>query len=586
MKKWIPGIALSILPIIFLPLTQDFYDTNKWMWLVLGATIILFLTGISFFRNGTKHISISYGTLAFGALSLPAITSLVAASTNKIEALLHPLGLVTFLALMILVTATTSKTILTRGLYLSATILNLIAIYQFFSMGSIMFPRLAYLSDALWTPSGATTSTIAVSVITLILLIPDITRAIKKSSDHTPLALLILALLVIVAGTSLTIWQFIPKLAGDFLPISVAWPVMLEVFKNGKTAVFGVGVENFVSAYTIGKPISILTTPLWNIRFAASNNFFFHLATVYGSIGLIASLLFAYILLRATKNPAVIILLLFPPTLTVLTVAAILFSLSGAVHQKYITSPPIRYAAGIFLLFFSVGMFYGSVRFYAGELYFFQALAAAEKNQGTSTYNFLGHAIQTNTYMSRYHIAFGQVNLSLANSLATKATEADRSLMSQLVQQGISEAKAAVTISPQNINAWENLGSSYQAVIPIATGSDAWAETAYQKALSIDPTNPALLVNLGGVLVHEKKYDDAVQIFLQAIQLKSDYANAYYNLANVYTLQGNREKARAELIKTMNLVTESSSDYVKVKNELYGLTQATVSGQTQLTLPQ
>jgi predicted Zn-dependent protease len=155
-----------------------------------------------------------------------------------------------------------------------------------------------------------------------------------------------------------------------------------------------------------------------------------------------------------------------------------------------------------------------------------------------------------------------------------------------LVQQAISEAKVAVTLSPQNIAAWENLGATYQAIMPVAQGSDTWAAASYQKALAIDPTNPLLWVNLGSVLVHQKKYDDAIVAFDRATSLRSDYANAYYNLANAYKLKGDAISATGALTKAMELVAPGSSDYAKVKNELDGVPSATVSGTSQLTLPQ
>jgi hypothetical protein len=37
-------IALLLLPLFFLPITQDFYTTNKWMLLLLGTIILLIQT--------------------------------------------------------------------------------------------------------------------------------------------------------------------------------------------------------------------------------------------------------------------------------------------------------------------------------------------------------------------------------------------------------------------------------------------------------------------------------------------------------------------------------------------------------------
>ena len=616
--RWVTIVILGLTPLIFVPLTQDFYDATKLSLLIAGSSIILLLTGISLVQPHSRlHITLSSGFIAFGALSLASLISLGIASADKVEALVNPLGAATLLSLTILVVAASActakeKGVLSWAFYLSITALNLIAIYQFFGMGKIMFPSLSFLQDNLWTPTGTTAATVAVSLLALTVLIPDTLTTLRKQAQEAKATLLILALLVIVAGTTLSLWQFIPKISSSLMPVGTAWTVTLETLKSAKAAVVGTGAENFVSAYTSGKPASLMNTPLWNVRFSTSADLFLHMATVYGLLGLLASLVFTYVCIKhlrasvMTCGVAVLTLFLFPPTLTLLAAFALLFALfqKEEVPIKTTTVPFARYAAAVILLLTSLLGFYGVVKYYVGERYYFQALTEAQRNEGTSTYNSLVRAIRTNTSISRYHITLSQVSLSLANALATETltsasatssatTDSNRQLISQLIQQSIAEAKVAATLNTQSIAAWENLGNTYQTVMSVASGSDAWAAASYQKALSLDPTNPVLMVNLGGVLVHQKKYDEAITVFNQAILLKPDFANAYYNLANAYELKGDTLDAKSALTKTMTLVPPGSSDYVRVKNDLNSLegkfiqnAQAPSSGSSTLTLPQ
>jgi len=522
MIKWITTIAFAVTPIFFLPFTQDYYDTNKWMMLVGAASLVLL-----------RPLAVTSGTLAFGALSLSALISFFFASTNKVEALVHPLGLITFLALTILSTVPISKTMLRRGLYLSTAILNLIAIYQFFGMGN----------NPLWTPSGTTTTTIAISLLTLTLLISDVFQTFKKSTGQTLASLFVLALFIITTGTVLTVWLCIPKLSGNSMPLSAAWDAM-------HPSLAGAGVENFVSTYG-------------NVRFTTSNNFFFHMASVYGIIGLVASLIFAFLLVRS--YPMAILLFFFPPTLTILVSMAIAFTISSSkpIHIPF-TPTVVRYTGRLLFIIISVVLLYGSGRYYAGEYYYAQSLRAAQKNEGTKTYNILLKAIKLNKFITRYHTTLSQFSISLAGN-------AEQKLKGQLVQQGIAEAKIAVALNPKSIPAWENLATIYQTIMTIAPGSDQWAAAAYQKALSLDPDNPVFMVNLGSVLVFEKKYDEAIQLFRRATAVKPDYANAYYNLASAYTRKGDTINARLALEQTLRLVPRESSDYVKAKYELDAL---------------
>jgi tetratricopeptide (TPR) repeat protein len=53
--------------------------------------------------------------------------------------------------------------------------------------------------------------------------------------------------------------------------------------------------------------------------------------------------------------------------------------------------------------------------------------------------------------------------------------------------------------------------------------------------LQIKPKNGEICNNLGVVYFKQKQYDKALDQFQTAIRLKPDFADAYYNLAIVYT---------------------------------------------------
>jgi hypothetical protein len=60
---------------------------------------------------------------------------------------------------------------------------------------------------------------------------------------------------------------------------------MLEILKNPKQAIFGVGADNFLYAFAIGRPASLNMTPIWSTRFTTNTNLFFHIITIYGLLG-------------------------------------------------------------------------------------------------------------------------------------------------------------------------------------------------------------------------------------------------------------------------------------------------------------
>ena len=63
----------------------------------------------------------------------------------------------------------------------------------------------------------------------------------------------------------------------------------------------------------------------------------------------------------------------------------------------------------------------------------------------------------------------------------------------------------ATRVEPGNVKAWSNLGVAYD-----AAGNAVLAEASYRKALELDSTNEATLINLTSNLIGQKKTDDAI----------------------------------------------------------------------------
>ncbi len=581
MAKKISIVVLGLTPLFFLPVTQNFYDTNKWILLGIGGLLVLIFWAITLFRvKMPLRAAFPWGSLGFAALTIASFIGLIAASTNKIEAILSPLGPITFLALTILILTASSMTkqdkVYVRWfLYGIIGLLGLIALYQFLGI--------RYFSDPLWTPTGSVTTTIVLFFITLSLLIPDIIASFKKREEHGTTAFLIISCIIIGVGTGITLFQFIPKIP-SLLPFDAGMIVASQIFKNPTAAAVGIGTENFVAAFTAARPASFNTGPLAAVTFTTNADFFLHILTVYGLTGLAAALVLAGSLVTGNKKDWLFFtkciclasLLFIPPTIPLLAVIAIILILAeGEKNPKSFAVRPswIRIPAGALLILASLASFYFLARAYAAELYFFQSLQALAAHDGTKTYNQQIQAIRTNTFLSRYHVSYSQTSLELANSIAgsDSKSDQDRQLVGQLLQQSVNEAKIAVTLNQQNITAWENLGFTYQNIIPVASEAANWALTAYGSAIKLDPSNPNLFLNIGSVFIAQKQYDDAIAMFIRAIQLNPSYANAYYNLANAYKLKGDTVNQGKVLTDTLKLVAPESSDYAKIKNELDAL---------------
>lgn len=69
------------------------------------------------------------------------------------------------------------------------------------------------------------------------------------------------------------------------------------------------------------------------------------------------------------------------------------------------------------------------------------------------------------------------------------------------------------------------------------------AEETLTKAIKYDKYNFEAYYYRGCAKVNAMKYQDAIEDFLKAVELKPDYADAYFNLGRTYILLNNEEKA-------------------------------------------
>jgi len=599
-KKWYDRFMnllflAPVLLIAFIPLFTDFYDTGRWILLCIATGVVLVGEIIRIIKT-KKFIVPSLYTTAYIGLSVAAIASTLIVSTNKIEALTNPLGPITFLCLLFIVWLASGegKKVAIQiqwALTVTIAVLGLIIIYQQFSITALLFPQATYLASNLWNPTGTPTSAILLFLIGIPIAISVVRDAFKKQQDRNS-AIGIISILLMAVGCGITIWRYAPSLASTYLPLGTGWTVLLETYKHGLAAFFGVGAENFLSAYTLGKPAVINTTPLWNTVFLTNSSFFLHLATVYGVFGIGAYVWWVISMikimptswdLRVAWGIAIVGTLLLPPSLPFFMAITVL---TACLQKESTTWKLTTLGSVVTIVILTILIAVSSIflyRFIMGEYWFNQSLQAAqtEKN-GTKAYNTAIYAIKSNPLMSRYHMSFSQINLMLANALIanTKASQVtpdialtpdDQQLISTLVTQAIKEGKNGAALAPINVYAWTNLAGIYQNLVGSATDAQTWTVAVYQKAITLDPTNPVLRLDLGAMYVSTKEYDNAIQQFVASTALKPDYINGYYNLANAWKLKGNNAQALSALTQLQTLLSKDSNEYQTVTAEMQEL---------------
>ncbi len=586
LERGILGLVF-FLPFFFLPLTTEFYDFNKFIFLSFYLLILMVVWAFRAFQKQEIYLTRS-------PLDLPVILILLVyalahflVSTNKVEAFIMPGGTGMILALTVLYFLV-KETSLSKGISLalvgSASLLSFVAIYQFIGVGETLIPEKSFfefMRTTTWTPAGNPLSLAIFLVLVLSFYLPQFWQEWEKKPP-----LEYFALLLILCGLGVTSYELLTSAKPLFLPFSAGWFVAVEALK--RFPFLGVGLDNYLAAFTAGRPIFLNSTNLWNIRFGLSSNHYFYILTTTGLLGLFAWFFLILRTVRLTKNkylvflPLFVSFLLFFLTPAVFLLFFVLYLFLGLLANqtvmtevKFASKTATQILLTVIILLAAVG-FYGLGRFWLADYSFRQSLSALAQNRGTDAYNLQIKAINLNPQSETYRLTYSQTNLALANALSTNAkagglTDQDRQNISGLVQQAIQEAKVAVNLGPNRVNNWENLTNIYQSLINAAQGADQWTLAAYNQTIALDPTNPLLRLNLGSLFFSAKNYDEAIRQFNLSISLKPDFANAYYNLAAALKETGKIKEAVAAMERVLGLVEPNSNDYRKAKKELEDL---------------
>lgn len=591
---WLISLLIGLTPILFLPLTQDYYETNKWLLLILVALVLFAIRVIQVFGEKTIRGSMLPAFLGFGAISIASLITTLLSSTNAAEAIAAPYGPAVWIALSIIVFIGGSVVdekrarLLQWVLTASAAIVSVVSVYQYFGVFAVWFPSLSILSDRLWTPVGSSMGFVGLVFIAIPVALQQFIRSLRLRDDIGMTASAIVAV-CLLSAISLTFLQIIPRYSEAMLSLADGWTITASGLRNMRTALVGFGAENFLFAFTTGRPAALNATPLWNIRFLTNASTLLHIVSVYGLIGLAAGIM----LLRAivtspihmsTRAVAMIVLLFLPPSTTVLVATAAVLMVDNANRREWIYRIPaswqwVRYlflATASILIFISL---YALARFAIGEFSFYQALNLRISGDGTGSYKRSIAAIQANPYMARYHTQLADTSLAIASAITAQTTDpgtgaprtlsdTDRDTATSLIQQAIRESKLGIKYAANSVIAWERLAQVYQNLIGVAQNSHQWAITGYQKAIQLDPTNPFMRLRLGSVHFTIGDFAKASEYFTQAVSLKPDYANAHYNLGNSLRQERKHLPAAIAFKQTLALINPGASDHDRIVTEL------------------
>ncbi len=404
------------------------------------------------------------------------------------------------------------------------------------------------------------------------------------------------------------------------LPVKESWIVAAASIQD--YPLLATGPSTFGLNFSKYRPLSLNGSTLWSVRFDKPFNELFNVIATLGVIGLVAFLLFGGKTLKLAIHNykskeqsgvanilaigVILILVSYIGTYaTVLNTFLLFFFIAlmsaadinliqnqatgeivelsfasfagatttigntGAIKREYaniIAITPLTLVTIIGIYFFA--------RTYLGEFFMRKAIVAATNNQAIQAYDLQGKAVNFNPRRSNYHSSYAQTNLAIANAMAANPnlTDQDKQTIQTLVAQSIRSTRVATeVVSPSSVVDWETRGLIYRSLINVADNASDWAIAAYNTAIQLEPSNPALRIDLGGVYFVAGDFLSAANMFRQAATLKPDYANAHYNFAQALVNMKDFENAKRELETVKGLVPADSADYKLVEQQIAAL---------------
>ena len=141
-----------------------------------------------------------------------------------------------------------------------------------------------------------------------------------------------------------------------------------------------------------------------------------------------------------------------------------------------------------------------------------------------------------------------------------------RLIQNQNFDEAITHLIELLKIEDKNWNAWYLLGQVYRYLGNLEKSVDC-----HKIAIKLNPDNPPVLLALGISYQLNKKYNEAIEKFEQAIKLDDTYIHAYNSLALSYKRINNLDKSQKIYTDGMNATAKKffiSAENIK-SNKIY-----------------
>lgn len=598
----ISGVIL--LPLVFWPSLLSSFETPKILIVSAFALLTLLVCSLKTAVRGSLNFKTTNFDLPVILLALVYLVSALVETPNKLNAFYLPgTALIIVLGAVLFHLAANLFSEHKKALAVSIFVSGIITSVASLIIASGALTKISQLPPYLKNPLFSLLGGKLPEAIFLVSILPLGIALLAESKDVVNKIFWGVCLGVVILSGSLSVYNMLPKKAGalSLLSFKTSWAVSVDTLKD--SPFLGAGPGNYITAYNKFRPVSANSSYDWAIKYSTSRSF---LLTNLAETGIAGFAIFIFLLYQIYKlagkylseklpsspletgviaSIAILVLsfIFFPFYLTAFLTFFLLLSIISSKHEvninlktlndsKIASRLPAIFLSAILIALISVVSFIGGKTTLA-EYNYAKALVALNNNDGKLAYETIIKAINLSPKNDTYHISLSQMDMALASGIAQKKNlaDADKTTVTQLIQEAISEAKNGVSLNPQRSGNWGNLAAIYQSIMPFAQGADNYAIQSYTQAIALDPISPNLRISLGGIYYALGRYDEAISAFQLATLAKPDLANAHYNLSAAYREKGDLDKAITEMNTVLTLVAKDSADYNLAKAELDSL---------------
>lgn len=620
------GILFTTFPLFFLTITSDAFGLPK--QILLGGITLVTLLLWSVKMVVAKHIKVRKTPF-----DLPVVLFFVAAAlstffaVNKFDSAISLVTLlfavVAYFIVVNCVRGAQSVLFLISGLVFGASLLAVNTTLSYFKIYVLPF---SYAKAGNFTPAGSYLD----QAMVLLLVLPIaayLARGLMRMKTASELrateVVFGLATLVLAVGLAVNVYGLATTFRPSILPFETGFQTAFAAISQDTGRIlpgflFGSGYGTYNTDFSRFKlPTFNASQDLWSLQFVRSSSFVLELLATTGVLGLGA---FAYILLSFVRSTsaglrktsplyvsvflAFVVACVLPFSFVTTTLLFLLLGLFAATQNysevKFQFSaftdaisntsffgspshgrPSVVLPIIVMVLSLIATAFLGYYGYYlvVSDIAFQKSLVAVNQNNGSQAYQLENEAITAFPYRDFYHRSFSQVNLALANSLAAQqpkdsspSAEMQQTIYT-LIQQSINAGRNATAVAPQTSTNWSNLSSIYRSLIGFGQNADSFSVLTAQQSTALDPNNPNEYVALGGIYLQLKQYDNAVRQFQVAVNLKPDFANAYYNLGHALEAKGDLQNALVQYNAVKTLVAKDKAATEQIGKEIDALQQ-------------